>query len=109
MSTSVRASCSIPARPGVVLLARSRSSTSSSGSIGEIVEQRAAGGEHQLVQRALQVRAAQLRRVAERVQMRLHPADRVLHGRVRRTRAGRTARILNPRISQCRSLIPHSW
>ena len=79
------------------------------GPLGEIVEQRAARGEHQLIERALQVRAPQLRRVPERVQMRLDPADRLLNGRVRRTRGRRTARILNPRISQCRSLIPHSW
>ena len=55
---------------------------SSSGRCREIVEHRAAGREHQLIERALQVWAAQLRRVPERVQVRLDPADRVLHGRV---------------------------
>ena len=35
------------------------------GPRGEIVEHRAARGEHQLIERALQVRAPQLRRVPE--------------------------------------------
>ena len=52
------------------------------GPLGEIVEHRAAGGEHQLIERALQVRAPQLRRVPERVQVRLDPTDRLLNGRV---------------------------
>ena len=52
------------------------------GPLGEIVEHRAAGGEHQLIERALQVRAPQLRRVPERVQVRLDPTDRLLDGRV---------------------------
>ena len=52
------------------------------GPLREIVEHRAAGGEHQLIERALQVRAPQLRRVPERVQVRLDPANRLLNGRV---------------------------
>ncbi|MGZ6564602.1 MAG: hypothetical protein ACXVH1_34520 [Solirubrobacteraceae bacterium] len=52
------------------------------GPLGEIVEHRAAGREHQLIERALQVRAPQLRRVPERVQVRLDPTDRLLNGRV---------------------------
>ena len=52
------------------------------GPLAEIVEHRAARREHQLIERALQIGAPQLRRVPERVQVRLDPADRLLNGRV---------------------------
>ena len=88
---------------------RSRISAQQLGPLGEIVEQRAARGEHQLVERALQARAPQRAPRTRACPGAPAPGRPSPRRPRRRTRAGRTAALEPADLPVQIVLIPHSW